>query len=113
MYKVIQYFTDLQDRGYAYKVGDIFPRPGKSVNDARIKELSTNANKRKQPLIAKIEEVKVEVEEVTENSGYTKTDINRMPLVELQALATKNGIECVSDMKGSQLKKELITILNL
>lgn len=113
MYKVIQYFTDLQDKGYAYKVGDIFPRQGKSVSDARIKELSTNANKRKMPLIEKVDETKVEVEEVTENSDYTKTDINRMPLVELQALATKNGIEGASDMKGSQLKKELITILDL
>ena len=45
MFKVIRYFTDLQDGNYPYNVGDTFPREGKAVSADRIKELSTAANK--------------------------------------------------------------------
>ena len=55
-YRVIKYFTDLQDNSYPYHAGDIFPREGLEVTDDRIKELSTKANRRKQPLIEAIEE---------------------------------------------------------
>lgn len=51
MYKVIKYFEDLQDSGYAYKEGDVFPREGLEVTDERIKELSGKKNKRGTPLI--------------------------------------------------------------
>lgn len=57
-YKVITFFTDLQDRGYAYNVGDIFPREGKTVTPQRIMELASAGNKRGIPLI---EEVKPKV----------------------------------------------------
>ena len=30
MYKVIHFFTDLQDNDFAYEVGDTFPRKGKN-----------------------------------------------------------------------------------
>ena len=30
-YRVIRFFTDLQDNGFAYNVGDKFPRDGKAV----------------------------------------------------------------------------------
>lgn len=32
-YRVIKYFTDLQDNGYAYKVGDLFPHKGFKVSE--------------------------------------------------------------------------------
>lgn len=51
MYKVIKYFTDLQDNSYAYNVGDVFPREGVTVTDARLKQLSTSANRQGVPLI--------------------------------------------------------------
>ncbi len=51
MYKVIKYFEDLQDGGYAYEEGDVFPREGLEVSDERIKELSGKKNKRGTPLI--------------------------------------------------------------
>ena len=41
MYKVIEYFTDLQDANYEYNVGDTFPRKGLNVSDERLTELST------------------------------------------------------------------------
>jgi hypothetical protein len=54
-YRVLHYFTDLQDNEHPYHAGDTFPREGLSVDTNRIKELSTNANLRG---IALIEEVR-------------------------------------------------------
>jgi hypothetical protein len=56
MYKVIVHFTDLQDNNWPYEAGDIYPRPGLSVTDARLAELSGSDNKRGIPLIASVEE---------------------------------------------------------
>ena len=44
MYKVIKFFTDLQDNNYAYYVGDTFPRNGVEVGAERIAELSSDKN---------------------------------------------------------------------
>lgn len=55
MYKVIKFFTDLQDNEYPYNVGDIFPRSGVTVSAERIAELAGKANKQGVPLIRKIE----------------------------------------------------------
>ena len=51
MYKVIKYFRDLQDNNHAYHAGDSFPRNGKAVSDDRLKELSSDANRRHTALI--------------------------------------------------------------
>lgn len=51
MYKVIKFFTDLQDNEYPYNVGDIFPRSGVSVADARLAELAGSDNRQGTPLI--------------------------------------------------------------
>lgn len=56
MYRVIKYFTDLQDNNREYNVGDIYPHNNRKVSASRIKELSTNKNKRGVPLIEKVEE---------------------------------------------------------
>ena len=56
MYKVVKYFTDLQDDNHAYNPGDVFPRDGVEVSKARIKELSSDKNKRKMPLIEEVKE---------------------------------------------------------
>ena len=63
-YTVIKYFTDLQDSGFAYHEGDAFPREGLKVSEERLEELSTSANRRKQPLIKVVDEVKEEPKEV-------------------------------------------------
>ena len=56
-YRVIKYFTDLQDGDYPYNVGDVFPRKGKTVTADRIKELSGTQNKRGIALIKEVQEV--------------------------------------------------------
>lgn len=60
MYRVIHYFTDLQDHDHPYNVGDVFPRDGLAVSDARIAELAGNKNKQGMPLILKTADSTVE-----------------------------------------------------
>lgn len=57
MYKVVKFFTDLQDNNHAYNAGDIFPREGVTVTEGRIAELAGSDNKQGQPLIAEVKEV--------------------------------------------------------
>lgn len=64
MYTVIKRFTDLQDNGYKYAVGDTYPREGYEPTAERINELSSMKNKQKTPLI-KADAVET-VAEVTE-----------------------------------------------
>ena len=56
MYKVIKYFTDLQDNNYAYYVGDTFPRNGVEAGAERIAELSSDKNLQGVPLIKEVVE---------------------------------------------------------
>ncbi len=56
MYKVIKYFTDLQDNDHAYGVGDTFPRQGVTASEERIAELAGSNNKQGQPLIELVKE---------------------------------------------------------
>ena len=60
MYRVIEYFEDLQDNGQPYNVGDVFPKGDKKVTKQRLNELATDKNRRRIPLIKKVEEPKVE-----------------------------------------------------
>lgn len=55
-YKVIKHFVDLQDNNYSYDVDDAFPRKGYSVLPSRIRELASDANLQKTPLIEEIPE---------------------------------------------------------
>ncbi len=50
-YTVIRYFTDLQDKNYAYRAGDTYPREGLSPSAERIEELASDKNKQRTPLI--------------------------------------------------------------
>lgn len=58
MYKVIEYFEDMQDKDRPYNVGDTFPRKGLKVSDERFAELAGTANRRGIPLIKFVEEKK-------------------------------------------------------
>ena len=60
MYRVIEYFEDLQDNGQSYNVGDVFPKGDKKVTKERLNELATDKNRRHIPLIEKVDEPKVE-----------------------------------------------------
>ena len=57
MYKVIRYFTDLQDSNRPYNVGDQFPHIecGYPVTEKRLAELASRNNMQKTPLIRYVE----------------------------------------------------------
>ena len=55
-YIVIEEFADKTDGYHPYKPGMVFPREGLEVNEARIRELSTDANALKKPLIKEEEQ---------------------------------------------------------
>lgn len=118
MYEVIHFFTDLQDFGHAYKVGDSFPRPGVAASEARLKELSGSNNRQKTPLIRLVGGKEADAsatEPQTEETAkaYTKTDINRLPKDELVRLATENGVEDAAELNGADLKRILIEKMGL
>ena len=69
MYKVLEFFTDLQDNNYAYHVGDTFPREGLDVSEERLNELASSDNKRGKPVIEVISEA---AEAVTEEKPRKK-----------------------------------------
>lgn len=61
MYRVIAPFIDLVDGEHPYHVGDAYPLEGHIASEARIKELSTDRNKLKKPLIEEVPEPVAEV----------------------------------------------------
>lgn len=69
-YRVVKHFSDLQDHGYKYAEGDIYPREGYEPSAERIEMLSTASNRQKTVLIEAIPEdvpeVAVEAEQETE-----------------------------------------------
>lgn len=73
MYECLVFFRDLQDKSYEYRPGDIFPRSGLEVSDARLEELSTNKNRRGKPVIALVEVKEVATEVVDEKAEETET----------------------------------------
>ena len=60
MFRVIKHFTDMQDKNFAYNVGDEYPRKGLNVLQSRINELASKKNRRGEPLIVEVEEPKAE-----------------------------------------------------
>lgn len=65
MYKVVSFFTDLQDGEHAYNPGDTFPRKGVEVSAERISELASPNNLQGIKLIEAVEEKKTEGIKVT------------------------------------------------
>lgn len=55
-YRVIKFFTDLQDNNHAYNVGDTYPREGLNPSEERIAELSGSENKQGVPLIKEVKQ---------------------------------------------------------
>lgn len=55
-YIVVKHFTDLQDHGYKYAEGDIYPRKGYEPSAERIEMLSTANNRQKTVLIEAVPE---------------------------------------------------------
>ena len=67
-YKVIKFFTDMQDGNYAYEVNKPFPREGVSVLPSRIKELASDKNRQGCPLIEEIPDVEDKPEKKTKST---------------------------------------------
>lgn len=65
------------------------------------------------PYMNQPEESELPFVTVPQGKTYTKTEINRMPTIELKVLAKGQEIENVDDMTGSELKKVLIEKLGL
>lgn len=70
MYKVIEMFTDLQDNGRVYNVGDTFPHVDAVVSESRIKALSSCNNRRRKPLIEEVAEKKTAPEKVEPEEAF-------------------------------------------
>lgn len=68
VYVVIESFADLQDNGYRYKKGDIYPREGKEVSEARIRVLLSDINRQRKPLIKEVIEKPIEAPKPTEKA---------------------------------------------
>ena len=68
MFRVIKYFTDMQDNNFAYNVCDEYPRKGLSVLPSRIRELATDKNRQGVPLIEEIPDVEDKPEKKTKST---------------------------------------------
>lgn len=90
MFKVLAYFTDMQDGNFAYEKGSIYPRDGYEPTKARIAELSSDKNARNEVLIKALKE---ETKELT--------------VKELRELAKEQGIEGYTKMKKEELEEAL------
>lgn len=113
-YVVTRYFTDAQDNEYAYHEGDIYPREGHTVSEARLKDLLSGNNFQRIALIKRVEKVEAPKKKVVqeavqdnENVVWTEDEINKMPFMKLKAIAKQNGID-VEDKKASEIREELI-----
>lgn len=69
MYKVKVFFTDLQDHGHAYHVGDTYPREGLEPTAERIAELSGKDNRQGKVLIHEVKEEKKTAKPKTRSSA--------------------------------------------
>lgn len=69
MYKVLKDFVDMKDKNHRYHTGDVFPRSGSKVSAKRLEELSSDKNRRGEPVI---EEIPEENEEIEEKPAPTK-----------------------------------------
>lgn len=125
-YEVIKYFTDLQDNSHPYNVGDIFPRQGKVVTEARIAELSGSNNKQHTPLIKKVAESVApdqvapqpiqdeattipELPQTESEAGkkYSKADLEGMKVPQIRELAKNLGFK-ISSMSKEDIIAEFL-----
>lgn len=87
------------------KVGDTFTDGGFTYEVDEIVAMGYNSHRVDKPV--KAPEIK---EEVEEGSGYSKTQINRMPNSELEKVCKELGIEVGT---GTEMKRAIIAKLGL
>lgn len=111
-YKVIKFFTDLQDGDHPYNVGDVFPREGVTVTEARFQELSTAANRQGVPLIQVVEE---DPDNGNTTFGipiveghFDEKSLSAMKNDDLSKLAQDLGL----DISGCKVKADFVALLS-
>ena len=95
-YKVIKYFTDIQDGNHAYHVGDTFPRAGHAVSEDRLKELSTGENRLGKPLIIE------EAPETNENAPKIDSEVEDVKIYKTESKVQKTT---VNESSSNRAKK--------
>lgn len=94
MYKALTTFADLQDNKYIYHEGDIYPRDGVFVSDARLKELSTNNNATGRALIVKADEPKATAKATpTEETKAEDAEVKTKPKKSTASKRRKKEVE--------------------
>ena len=88
MYRVIRLFTDLQDDGHKYSVGDTYPRRGVVATGERIAELASDKNRQGVPLIEEITET---VPETAAEVAAEDTVEDEVPDIERKPKRKKRG----------------------
>lgn len=107
-YVVIRYFTDAQDNEHPYREGDIYPREGLTVSDARLKDLLSGNNFQRIPLIKRVTATQEKkAAETTEKTVWTADEIQKMPYMKLKSVAKQNGVE-LEGKDASEIRTELI-----
>lgn len=105
-YKVIKYFTDLQDNNYAYHVGDTYPREGIDPKPSRIAELSSASNRRGVPLIELVKGSKTKTKMVMDDvKPVEEKDEEVTPVVETEDVDLE-ATEPTPVKKGGRPKKK-------
>jgi len=121
MYRVVKFFTDLQDNNHAYNVGDEFPREGMSVDVDRINLLLSGNNRQGTPLIKEenaVETPKEEIEEPKEevadpevvetvDGKETEDSLSGMTTKEIKALAAERGYKITKFAKSDVIEQFL------
>lgn len=107
MYRVIKYFTDLQDNNHAYRVGDIYPREGFAPSEKRVKELLSGENKRKVKLIEEVTKAPLKDAEAPQNVPQNE-DTEEQPVAEVEAadVAEESEAEQVEEAEKKPAKKK-------
>ena len=104
---------------YSVKHNGVWYAPNEEIPEnskAPVVKDEPKAEKPVEEVVEESAEEKVEepvIEETKTEPTYTKTEINRMPIVDLRRLARKNGVKKAADKSGAELKAELIDILKL
>ena len=86
------YKHQVKYNGKYYPAGIVVPVGEQSVENKNIEDFSKHMN----PPVE------------TDGNSYSKTEINRMSILDLKKLAKKQGIKGTEEMTGADLKKALI-----
>ena len=102
---------------YSVKHNGVWFAPNEEIPESSKAPVTKDEKRAEKPVEKAVEEkTEKKVEEPVEipvEPTYTKTEINRMPIVELRRLARKHGVKKAADKSGAELKAELIDILKL